>query len=169
MPVTADPSIRESASVGQPDSLESTLCTQCGLCCTGALHDSAVLDPAEVPAARALGLPVVDGEKPCFSQPCPKLVGGLCVVYESRPSVCRRYKCQLFLDVEAGATGVDDALATVRTAKELLAQADEVMPEGMTYPEARALAKKPVTADMPAGTVDAPLRLRITAASYYLN
>src|SRR5688500_2967630 len=90
-----DPKTSAAPGTAPDSSLGSALCTQCGLCCTGALHKAAVLDPDEIADARALGLPILDREKPGFALPCPRLDGTVCTIYASRPRVCGRYKCQL--------------------------------------------------------------------------
>ncbi len=75
------------------------LCTSCGLCCAGALHDTAALDEDEQDAARALGLPLAGDD---FALPCPRLAGTRCTVLAERPRVCGRYRCGLLQEVEAG-------------------------------------------------------------------
>lgn len=172
MPPTADP-INSSIAVTAPDSaLGSALCTQCGLCCTGALHKAAVLERDEIEPARALGLPVIDREKPVFSLPCPRLDGAVCTIYEHRPSVCSRYKCQLLQDLEGGAIELDDALGKVACAKVLRGKAESVMPSEMTLPEARDMAQATLAASV--GDHDAraelmPFALQITAFNLYLD
>src|SRR5688572_4233724 len=80
MAVDADQQMSATSGTEPDSSLGSALCTQCGLCCTGALHDAAVLDPDEIADARALGLPVLDAEKPKFALPCPRLDGTVCTI-----------------------------------------------------------------------------------------
>ena len=95
----------------------SDLCTQCGLCCSGALHNAALLD------------------------------------------------------LEAGATNLDDATAKVVTAKALVRRAQSLMPEGMTLPVARALIQDTPSPESspPERAGQMPLRLAITALSLYLD
>ena len=121
----------------QGSSIGSALCTQCGLCCTGALHNAAVLEPGEIAGARAIGLPVLDRAKPGFSLPCPMLKGATCTIYGDRPKVCARYKCQLLQEVESGREPLQDALEKVRVATGLVSNAQAAMPSGTTLPEAR--------------------------------
>lgn len=149
----------------------SDLCTQCGLCCTGALHNAAVLDGDEIERAKELGLPVRDGAKPGFALPCPRLSGTVCTIYPSRPRVCARYKCQLLLDVEADATKFDDAVTKVATAKDLVRRVQEFMPDSMTLPMARTLSQGDSSAipDAPERSVMMPLKLAITSLSHYLD
>jgi hypothetical protein len=118
-----------------------------------------------------LGLPVLDREKAGFALPCPRLQGTVCTIYESRPRVCARYKCQVLLDVEAGATNFADAVAKVATAKELVNRAREFMPEGMTLPAARVLDvdESFAQSDAPERVGSMPLRLAITSLSLYLD
>lgn len=172
MPPMADP-ISSSIAVTAPDiALGSALCTQCGLCCTGALHKAAVLESEEIEPARALGLPVINREKPAFSLPCPRLDGAVCTIYDSRPSVCSRYKCQLLQDLEGGMIELDEALGKVACAKALREKAESVMPPGMTLPEARDVAQATLAAQADDSGVRAelmPLALHITGFNLYLD
>lgn len=172
MALDADPKISAASGTAPASSVGSALCTQCGLCCTGALHNAAVLDPDEIEAARALGLPVLDREKPGFALPCPRLDGTICTIYGSRPSVCGRYKCQLLQDLEGGAVELDEALGKVGIAKALRREAEEAMPEGMTLPQARKLVHVALAnhADgTAAGDGDMELVLRTAAFNLYLD
>lgn len=151
-------------------SLGSRLCTSCGLCCSGAIHNQAVLEEEEIPAARGLGLPVLDSEKPRFALPCPKLENDCCTIYGSRPRVCSRYKCQLLLNLEDGALSIDEALDHVLTAKSLLRQLEEVAPPGMTPRDARAVALNvPTNGPEPTGHTRVLVKLRSTALQVYLD
>jgi hypothetical protein len=147
----------------------SQLCMSCGLCCMGVIHDRAALDESEIPAARRLGLQVMDGERPLFALPCPRLEGTQCGVYSQRPSVCQRYKCQLLQDVEAGRIEPRDAVHHVGIAKGLLERLRGAMPAGMSIPRARATARRPADADAPGDRPPPELRLRATALELYLD
>ena len=107
----------------------STLCTSCGLCCKGALHVRAILKPGEAGPALALGLPV-EADGLAFTLPCPKLIDRKCSIYNSRPSVCAGYKCQLLLDFDVGKIGFERAMYTVARARAMLAElaADRAAP-----------------------------------------
>ena len=168
MPISEAPPIAEVPLV--VENLGSKLCTRCGLCCAGAIHNAAVLDEDEIPAARAMRLPVLDSEKPLFALPCPKLKNDCCTIYATRPRVCARYKCQLLQDLEAGAVALPEALDRVRTAKALFEQLKDAMPAGMTFQQTRRLALDATAS--PAG-VDARtrmlVRLRSTALQLYLD
>jgi len=171
MSVVADP-IPSPAGTGPDISRGSELCTQCGLCCTGALHNAAVLDPDEVAAATEIGLPVCgDSEKPLFSLPCPKLVGACCSIYGNRPRVCGRYRCQILQDLEAGETSFDEATKKVAIARTLVEQARSVMPPGMTLPQIRKLSAEPAPTGlegMPADVRDLEMRRRLAATALTL-
>lgn len=152
----------------------SALCTQCGLCCTGALHDAAVLDPTEIPHAKAMGLPVLNRRKPGFGLPCPMLSGTLCSIYGDRPKVCGRYKCKLLQEFEAGEIEYAEGAARIRTAKALSAEAEAEMPKGMTLPQARtvgraALPSSPRVEHSMDDGKNIKLRLRTIALDLYLD
>jgi uncharacterized protein len=166
----ADTRLSETPDAGA-DSLGSSLCTRCGLCCTGALHDRALLDSDEIAHAEGLGLPVRVADRPVFALPCPKLAGTLCSIYADRPRVCSRYKCQLLLDVEAGAVTLDAALATVAEARVLADLALEAMPEPMGFPEARVLVDRTPNESASDETLSrlSRLKLALTIFSLYLD
>lgn len=152
-------------------SIGSALCTECGLCCTGALHDFAVLEPEEIDVARGMGLTLRAEGRPGFALPCRFLQQSCCTIYADRPKVCARYKCGLLEKVEAGSTSLDAALATVASAKQFVLRALLTMPAGMTIPAARALSRAPPIATVEAGarTADMQLRLAMTALSLFLD
>ncbi len=105
----------------------SRLCLACGLCCRGLLHRVARLRTDELPAARELGLTVVEapGGGSGFSLPCPRLVDDACTVYERRPTACRAYRCHLLQRLETGELGLEPALAVVRRAHRLIERLEE--------------------------------------------
>ena len=104
----------------------ASLCTRCGLCCSGAIYSSAVLDEDEVGPARDIGLPVLDRPgRPAFALGCPKLAGTQCSIFGHRPRVCGRFRCQLLIDLEEGRTSQGKTLVKVREARRLLAKARE--------------------------------------------
>lgn len=122
----------------------SQLCTRCGLCCTGALHNFAVLEPDELEFARELGLELREEGQPGFALPCSYLRGCACTTYDNRPRVCERYVCQLLDDVRQDKIHIDAALAHVRKAKEMYRRVGALLPPGMTMPEARLRLKEPL-------------------------
>ena len=152
-------------------SFGSSLCTRCGLCCTGALHDFAVLDPDEIDYARSIGMTLRTEGRPGFALPCPKLSGSCCSIYVDRPKVCSRFQCALLEQFEAGSIEVQAATAIVAEARQLFDGVFSRLPDGTTIPEARAMNKTPPTAN--ADSVDRSsemrLRLAITALSLFLD
>jgi Fe-S-cluster containining protein len=122
----------------------SQLCTQCGLCCTGALHNFAVLEADELDFALSLGLALRSEGRPGFALPCPYLEGCSCSIYTSRPKVCGRYVCQLLDNVQQQKTSVEQGLERVLIAKELFSEVQGLLPPNMTFPEARLLITQPI-------------------------
>ena len=142
-------------------SAETALCTSCGLCCTGALHDLAALDQDELAPAAALGLPVRAASLPHgFALPCPRLDGTSCTIYASRPRVCAAYACQLLEDVRGG-RDLASALPVVAEARRLASELHAVLPPGANLPAARAM--------LTAGTSPAATRLLTFALDTYLD
>ncbi|HXD01841.1 MAG TPA: YkgJ family cysteine cluster protein [Novosphingobium sp.] len=98
---------------------ESEICLQCGLCCTGAIFDYAPLTAAELPF-------LVSGkfarwqDKAGFAFPCSQLDGACCTSYHDRPSVCRRYRCEVLVRLADGRLTRDDAARQVGRAGQLV-------------------------------------------------
>lgn len=116
-----------SSSLTEPRAeVGSALCTRCGICCGGHLHGRALLAPEDVPAARRLGLDVLEEGELGFALPCARLSGTICTIYQDRPPVCVIYRCRLLADHEAGKLTLDQALGRVAEAKHLTALARDV-------------------------------------------
>ena len=117
----------------------SDICTDCGLCCSGALFDHGELTDAEVPDARALGLRIEDaGERTRFRQPCSALVANCCTIYAMRPGVCRSYRCQLLKRFELAEIDPEEAHRLTREARKLQARVEALLPADMDISAARA-------------------------------
>ncbi|NJC06121.1 Fe-S-cluster containining protein [Sphingomonas kaistensis] len=141
--------------------VESQLCTSCGLCCTGALHDGAKLEPDEVEPAIAVGLPVLEGTAPTlFALPCPKLEGATCTIYGSRPRVCAAYACRLLEEVRGG-RHLDSALPLVAEARRLAGELQAALAPGATFPDSRTERR--------AGSGSAEVLMRSFALDHYLD
>lgn len=98
------------------------LCTSCGLCCSGALHDSVPFGPHEIANVVELGLdPYEDPPGQLrFNQPCRHLQGTRCGVYERRPEPCVAFRCELLKKFEAGELSTSEALSRVSEAKKMI-------------------------------------------------
>lgn len=151
------------------------LCTRCGLCCTGVIHNAAVLDQDEVEAAGAVGLPVLDRPgRPGFGLPCPKLVDLKCTIFGHRPRVCGRYMCQVLIDYREGLLSFAEAEAHVDYAHKLVATMRALLPEGMPLRQAKALigaaqGEDAAEHDPHLAQNLSELRLRITALELFLD
>ena len=96
------------------------LCTDCGLCCNGALFDRVNLQPGDRPRAlAALGLRLK--RRSFFNQPCTALCGTRCTIYADRPERCRLFECRQYRDVVTGAISADDARARIGEARRQIA------------------------------------------------
>ena len=161
------------SSIADPvdDALASSLCTQCGLCCTGALHNFAVLEPEEIDFVRAIGMTLRTNGRPGFALPCPKLSGSCCSIYLDRPKVCSRFQCALLERLNAGSIEVQAATAIVAEARQLFGGVLTQSPDGMTIPMARAMNEALPTTDIDADRRSSEMRLRlaITALSLFLD
>lgn len=116
-PETPTPLIEGADDTAQAPSV----CTRCGLCCSGAIYSSAVLDDDEVEPAKAIGLPVLDRPgRPAFALGCPKLSGTACSIFGCRPRVCGRFRCQLLIDLEDGSKSHGEVMTHVLEAQRLL-------------------------------------------------
>lgn len=86
----------------------SDLCTQCGLCCNGALFGFVPLSEKEQT------LPRHQRHGARMQQPCEFLDGRKCGIYaEGPPHVCGAFRCRLLRRFEAGEVTLDDALVAV--------------------------------------------------------
>ena len=142
-----------------------SLCTDCGLCCTGALNDAGALDPDEVAAAADIGLKLLDyAGRPGFHLPCAKLEGTRCGIFGHRPRVCSRFKCKVLVDLEEQRLAFDQAAAHVRTARELYAAMLEALPDYLTIRDAKLMAKAGFSTPRLH-----ELRLKATALETYLD
>lgn len=102
------------------------LCTDCGLCCNGALFDRVNLQPDD--RARtlvALGLRIKKGA--FFNQPCRALCGTQCTIYEARPQRCRAFECRQYREVVSGETPEETARERIRDARCQLAAVEALL------------------------------------------
>lgn len=125
--------------------IESTLCTQCALCCDGGLFRAVKIHPAEREALQRLGLTIEDAPEPYFRQPCAKLIDRACSVYTARPRTCRNFSCALLRQVRDGKVTPDEAGRIVAIARSLRDKVDVGVAEdwqAIADPVARRSAAK---------------------------
>ena len=120
----------------------SQLCTNCGLCCTGVVHDAGVLDEDEVAPAAELGLKLLPPSvRAGWSFPCPALNGKLCGIFGRRPRCCSRYKCQVLVELLDGKLSYDEAAARTQEALQLFADFLAVRPDYLSIHDSKVMAK----------------------------
>jgi Fe-S-cluster containining protein len=154
-------------SPSRPDGA-TALCTDCALCCSGALFDTVPVAEADVAAVAALGLDVVRRQTDLvFRQPCAMLRGRLCSVYEGRPPACRRFRCTLLERYEEGAVGLAEARETIAKGKSLIGQARAVFAAGESDAGARQRWKRGLAAN--AAPEAARFHLLMTALNRFLD
>lgn len=120
----------------------SQLCMDCGLCCTGVVHDAGVLDADEVAPAAELGLALLPASiRAGWSFPCAALQGTLCGIFGRRPRCCSRYKCQVLVEMLDGTLPVDEAVARTRHAMQLFADMLAVRPDYLSIYDTKVMAK----------------------------
>ncbi|MEG3154940.1 YkgJ family cysteine cluster protein [Sphingomonas sp. RB1R13] len=115
-----------------------SLCMKCGLCCAGALFDYGELDEDEVGAARAVGLDVFERSTgSAFRIACSRLEGSCCSIYGARPRTCRKFRCKLLRNVEAGEVTIDAASEKVAEVWVLIDKIILALTDGETLNDAR--------------------------------
>jgi Fe-S-cluster containining protein len=120
----------------------SQLCIDCGLCCTGAIHDAGVLDDDEIAPAAELGLKLLpESARAGWSFPCAALNGTLCGIFGRRPRCCSRYKCQVLIEMLDGKLTFDEAAARTRQALHLYAEFLAARPDYLSIYDTKVMAK----------------------------
>ncbi len=119
-----NPGLNPKAATSGPDfdATGSSVCTECGICCAGAIFGHAVMrDEDDVQGLAEAGMAVYENAegRPEYRLPCPKLDGACCTIYQIRPTVCRKFQCQLLVSVKAGKIPMELALTKVEEAKAL--------------------------------------------------
>jgi uncharacterized protein len=101
----------------------SSLCVACGLCCNGALFAHAKAVDAELRLLAEAGLETFERNgRHRFRLPCRHHCDGSgCGIYAQRFEICRSFSCSLLSKVETGEIPLDEAAATVRQARTMLA------------------------------------------------
>ena len=95
--------------------VRKNICIDCGLCSDGTIfryvpvREGDQLEPLK--AAGAVFATMND--TPSFLLPCPAFRDGCCSIYESRPAICREYRCSLLRRYEAGEVSLEEARALI--------------------------------------------------------
>ena len=157
------------ASTDPPESI----CTDCAMCCNGALFDWVRATPDEVAGLPAAAFaPHGDAKGPGFAHPCPLLEGNLCSAYAVRPGGCRKFECTLLKQHKAGAVSREEALGIIASARRLLDDVRAVLRPGETLPAARARWRDWFAAQArgeAAAPADGPFVLRMTMLNRLLD
>ena len=87
-----------------PDAdLITRLCSNCGMCCNGALFaDVRVTAGDEAGRLRRLGIELRGRTRLRMSQPCPCFDGKFCGIYTGRPVRCAQFECGVLKRVRSG-------------------------------------------------------------------
>ena len=150
-----------------------SICTDCAMCCNGAIFDWVRATPDEMSVLPAAGFRATgDAKGPGFGQPCPLLEGNLCSAYAVRPGGCRKFECKLLRAHKEGTVSREEALGIIASARELLGAVRPLLHDGETLPAARArwrswFAARPDGAQ--AGPTDSAFVLRMTMLNRFLD
>lgn len=122
---------------------QGSICTDCAMCCNGALFDwvrAPADELARLPAAAFTARE--DSKGGGFAQPCPLLEDNLCSAYALRPGGCRKFECNLLRRHNAGAVSREEALEVIASARQLLGGVRDLLAPGESLPAARARWKQ---------------------------
>ena len=150
-----------------------SICTDCAMCCNGALFDWVRATPEERAALPAAAFVAHGDEKgPGFRHPCPMLEGNLCSAYAIRPGGCRKFECKLLRARKSGAVTHEEALGTIASAKQLLQDVRVLLRPGESLPAARGRWRAWFAAQPQGATAepsDAAFVLRMTMLNRFLD
>ncbi|MDB6032558.1 MAG: Flagellin N-methylase [Verrucomicrobiales bacterium] len=95
------------------------------MCCNGVLFADVRLQKKDDPGLiRKLGLSLEKhGSGQRFCQPCNALKGGLCTIYQNRPTRCITFECRLLKNVSTGKVLQGTALRLIQKTRK---QAEKV-------------------------------------------
>ena len=121
---------------------DGDICRPCGMCSDGTIFDYGRLEPDEIARAQEFGITVIEvdrpeGATPAIQFPCPRHSLAGCSVYDRRFAVCRRFRCETLIALEAGEIDAGEGHRRVHEAKNALAALRPHLLPGETLPEAR--------------------------------
>lgn len=150
-----------------------SICTDCAMCCNGALFDWVRATPDEIARLPAAAFtPRGDQKGPGFQHPCPLLDGNLCSAYAVRPAGCRKFECKLLRGHKEGAVSRGEALEIIASARKLLDDVRALLRPGESLPAARGRWKQWFEAKAngsAASTADSAFVLRMTLLNRFLD
>jgi Fe-S-cluster containining protein len=130
-------------AIGPDPADPQRLCTECGLCCNGALFDTVLVGPEEARTMAELGLDLFEqGPGGAFRQPCAMLAGSLCTIYADRPSCCRTFRCSLLGKYVEGKTTLSEARQRIAEARLLIDLVTRFLESGESIAQARTRWKE---------------------------
>lgn len=121
----------------------SAICTNCGLCCDGTLYFVAPLSKAECDNL----IPVLEVRTEAngdtvLKQPCKALAGSCCTIYDSRPQICRGYRCGVLESVIDGELQPERAVQIVSEVRALARTVEAVLATYEPSPEKITLSQR---------------------------
>lgn len=126
--------LRKQMTEDLPSVNGSDLCTRCGLCCHGLLHEWGNLELEEIERLSEIGLKMERRRDVLvFSLPCSHVAGTVCTIYQDRPDACAGYRCALLKSYQAGEIPLGDAIDLVGKAQRLLSDVTSRLAPGETY------------------------------------
>jgi hypothetical protein len=147
-----------------------SICTACGLCCSGAIYDKVPVWPVEADKLRLLGVAVEKTETGTqFPQPCSMLTGARCSIYADRPTNCRAYRCELLKRFDDGGIARAEALAIIGKAVELFSAVQSELDPGQSVPEARKAWRVSLAARSPGDPAKQGFMLKQTLLNFFLD
>ena len=115
-----------------------SLCTRCGLCCSGVIFDYVPVEQDERAGLTDLGFEILeDGEEAKFPQPCRMFSGSLCSIYAERPAACRKFQCKVLRRYHDGSIAEEEAFFLIEAAKSLVEKLKPQLEEGESVASAR--------------------------------
>jgi Fe-S-cluster containining protein len=94
----------------------TSICVGCGMCCDGTMYrtvDVGQDDSIEILTSAGFVFTSRPEGRTSFLQPCCAFGAGSCAVYDSRPAVCRGYRCLLLRRYESAETTYEEAKSLI--------------------------------------------------------
>ena len=123
-------------------SVLKNICIDCGMCSDGTMYRWVGLREGDQlePLSSAGAVFVARDAETLFQLPCPAFRGGCCSIYESRPKICRDYRCFLLRRYEAGDVSFEEARARITRTMALRDRVRSAMAAFVEPPASEALS-----------------------------